>query len=131
MKAWINREIELEISCLFLVSDGTINMAQALQGVIVFSSNPLYQSMGAYAFLSAKLLSSQGSQTFPMWEVSVKYYLGFENARKQKREGTKIKELRDMATGRTDFTERDIAQRTTDIIFDFTSYLKDNGLIEE
>ena len=66
-----------------------------------------------------------------MWEVSVKYYLGFENARKQKREGTKIKELRDMATGRTDFTERDIAQRTTDIIFDFTSYLKDNGLIEE
>ena len=60
--------------------------------------------MGAYAFLSAKLLSSQGSQTFPMWEVSVKYYLGFENARKQKREGTKIKELRDMATGRTDFS---------------------------
>lgn len=86
MKAWINHEIELEISCLFPASDGTINMAQALQGVIVFSSNPLYQSMGAYAFLSAKLLSSQGSQTFPMWEVSVIYLFMNDFLRNEKTE---------------------------------------------
>lgn len=64
-----------------------------------------------------------------VWKI--KYYLGFENARKQQREGTKIKELRDMAAARQDFTERDIAQRTADMIFEFTSYLKENGLIEE
>lgn len=65
------------------------------------------------------------------FQDKIKYYLGFENARKQQREGTKIKELRDMAAARQDFTERDIAQRTADMIFEFTSYLKENGLIEE
>lgn len=65
------------------------------------------------------------------FQDKIKYYLGFENARKQKREGTKIKELRDMACDRIDFTERDIVQRTTDIIFEFTAYLKENDLIEE
>ena len=59
-----------------------------------------------------------------------KYYLGFENSRNQKREGTKIKELRDMATTRQDFDERDIVQRTADILFKFTSYLRENDLIE-
>ena len=72
MKSRINREIELEISCLLSASDGTIDMAQVLQGVIGFSSNLLYQGMGLTPFLSAKLLSFQGSRSFPVWEVSVK-----------------------------------------------------------
>lgn len=59
-----------------------------------------------------------------------KYYLGFENARGQKKEGTRIKELRDMAESRTDFTEKDIVQRTATIIFAFTQYLTQNGLTE-
>jgi len=39
--------------------------------VIGFSSNLLYQKSGLAPFLSAKLLSFQGSLAFPMWEVSV------------------------------------------------------------
>lgn len=41
----------------------------------------------------------------------VKYYTGFENNRKQKKEGTKIKELTDLAAKATDFTESDIVER--------------------
>jgi hypothetical protein len=36
-----------------------------------------------------------------------KYYVGFENARKQKKDGTKIRELRMLADTATDFTESD------------------------
>lgn len=39
--------------------------------MIGFSSNLLYQKNGLAPFLSAKLLSFQGSLAFPMWEVSV------------------------------------------------------------
>lgn len=44
-KSRINREIELEISCLLPASDGIIDMAQVLRGVIGFSSNLLYQGV--------------------------------------------------------------------------------------
>lgn len=58
-----------------------------------------------------------------------KYYNGYTNLRKQWKEGTKIKELRDIAETNTDFQEKDIVQRNTAIIFAFTEYLKDNDLI--
>lgn len=91
-------------------------------------SNPRsLEALGNKALLEKRINIRAADYKF---QDKIKYYLGFENARKQKREGTKIKELRDMAVSRTDFTERDIAQRTTDIIFEFTSYLKENGLIE-
>lgn len=92
-------------------------------------SNPRsLEALGNKALLEKRINIRAADYKF---QDKIKYYLGFENARKQKREGTKIKELRDMAVSRTDFTECDIAQRTTDIIFEFTSYLKENGLIEE
>ena len=51
-----------------------------------------------------------------------KYYIGFENSRKQMKEGTKIKELIDIASSHTDFTETDIVQRNTKIIAGFIDY---------
>ena len=60
-----------------------------------------------------------------------KYYVGFENARKQKKEGTKIKELTDLATTATDFTESDIVQRNAKMIFGFIEFMKTNGLLSE
>ncbi len=92
-------------------------------------SNPRsLEALGNKALLEKRINIRASDYKF---QDKIKYYLGFENARKQKREGTKIKELRDMASNRTDFTERDIVQRTTDIIFEFTTYLKENGLIGE
>lgn len=60
-----------------------------------------------------------------------KYYLGFENSRGQRKEGTRIKELKDLAENRTDFSEKDIVQRTAEIVFAFTQYLAYNGLTEK
>ena len=45
------------------------------------------------------------------------------------KEGTQIKELLDFANTRTDFQEKDIVQRTASIIFAFTEYLGQNGLV--
>ena len=59
-----------------------------------------------------------------------KYYIGFENNRGQKKGGTGIQELLDMANTLTDFTEADIKNRKEKIISTFISFLDDNGLIE-
>lgn len=61
----------------------------------------------------------------------VKYYKGFENMRKQMKEGTKIKELTDLADSVSDFTEADIVQRTSKIIFSFIEFMHKNGLLSE
>ena len=61
----------------------------------------------------------------------IKYYKGYQNLRKQWKEGTKIKELLTMADTMHDFTEKDIVQRNTNIIFSFTEYLKNNDLVQE
>ena len=58
-----------------------------------------------------------------------KYYIGFENSRKQMKEGTKIKELIDIASSHTDFTETDIVQRNAKIIAGFIDYLRENDLL--
>lgn len=60
----------------------------------------------------------------------VKYYTGFENARKQNLEGTKIKELLDIAVSHQDFTELDIVQRNAKIMQRFTEYLREYDLIQ-
>ena len=61
----------------------------------------------------------------------VKYYRGFENSRKQKKEGTKIKELTTIAENASDFTETDIVQRNAKIIFGFVEYMHLNGLLSD
>ena len=58
-----------------------------------------------------------------------KYYIGFSNPRKQMKEGTKIKELIDLANTASDFTESDIAQRTSKIISGFIGFMGYNGLL--
>ncbi len=56
---------------------------------------------------------------------------GFENARKQMKEGTSIHELISLAASNADFTESDIVQRNAKIIFGFIDYLHSNGLLNE
>ena len=61
----------------------------------------------------------------------IKYYNGYTNLRKQWKEGTRNKELLDLAKTVADFTEQDIVQRNAKIIYEFTTYMRDYGLIEE
>ncbi len=61
----------------------------------------------------------------------IKYYVGFENARKQKKEGTKIRELRKLAAIATDFTESDIVQRQAKMLFEFIEFMNSNQLLRD
>lgn len=61
----------------------------------------------------------------------VKYYIGFENSRKQKKAGTRIKELLELAENVSDFTESDIVQRNAKIIFNFIEFMHNNALLAE
>ena len=60
-----------------------------------------------------------------------RYYKGYVNTRNQKKEGTIIYELLNMASTRTDFEEKDIETRTEAMFDGFIDYLKMNDLIKE
>ncbi len=61
----------------------------------------------------------------------IKYYQGFINQRGQKKEGTDIFELTNLAEIKDDFTEKDILDRTDDIFSCFINYMSKYGLINE
>ena len=64
------------------------------------------------------------------FEDKQKYYLGFESQGKRK-EGTKVKELLDMANTKVDFSEDDILKRHANILDGFIDFLRNNNLIKE
>lgn len=92
-------------------------------------SNPRHvEALGNKALLEKRINIRASDYRF---SDKVKYYKGFENARKQMKEGTKIKELTDLADSIPDFTEADIVQRTSRIIFGFVEFMHNNGLLSE
>ena len=58
-----------------------------------------------------------------------KYYVGFVNGKKKKKEGTKILELRKLGEEKSDFTESDIISRNSNILNAFVEFLKSNDLL--
>jgi hypothetical protein len=58
-----------------------------------------------------------------------KYYVGFVNGKKKKKEGTKILELRKLGEEKSDFTESDIISRNSNILNAFVQFLKSNDLL--
>jgi uncharacterized protein with ParB-like and HNH nuclease domain len=84
------------------------------------------ESLGNKALLEKRINIRAADYRFA---DKVKYYLGFENSRKQKKEGTKIKELVDLATSASDFTETDIVQRKAKMLFKFQEFMGENGLL--
>lgn len=57
-----------------------------------------------------------------------KYYLGFTNIRNQKKEGTRVHELIELANTATDFSEDDIKARNAEIMNAFLDFLCQNTL---
>lgn len=84
------------------------------------------ESLGNKALLEKRINIRAADYRFA---DKVKYYLGFENSRKQKKEGTKIEELVDLATSASDFTETDIVQRKAKMLFKFQEFMGENGLL--
>ena len=90
-------------------------------------SNPRnIEALGNKALLEKRINIRASDYRFP---DKIKYYKGYENARKQWKEGTKIKELTDLADTMTDFNESDIVKRNANMIYEFTAYLKSNCLL--
>ena len=86
------------------------------------------ERLGNKAFLEKRINISASDYRF---EDKKKYYLGFENKRNQRREGTKIKELVDMAKSEDDFTEKDIENRNEKILSEFRAYMRSNALLND
>lgn len=59
----------------------------------------------------------------------VKYYIGYTTAKGDRKEGSHIQELLNMAVDNIDFTEADILSRNKRILDAFVDFLKDNDLI--
>lgn len=81
--------------------------------------------LGNKALLEKKINIRASDYRF---EDKVTYYRGFINRRGQKKEGTSISELLNLADSKTDFTEADIKNRNQTIIEAFLTFLKNNGL---
>ena len=63
------------------------------------------------------------------FEDKKKYYRGYTNSRGQVKEGTKVKELLNLADTMDDFNESNIVSRNNQIIDGFIEYLRINGLL--
>lgn len=85
------------------------------------------ESLGNKSILEKKINIRATDYRF---EDKKKYYLGFINSRKQKKGGTKVFELTEMAKTKADFTEANIIQREKSIMDAFISFLQANDLVE-
>lgn len=84
------------------------------------------ESIGNKALLEKRINIRASDYRF---EDKKKYYIGYENSRNQKKEGTSIKELLNLAYTANDFTEKDIIERKEKILISFISFLDVNNLI--
>jgi hypothetical protein len=85
------------------------------------------ESLGNKALLEKKINIRAADYKF---NDKKRYYLGFTNNRNQYKEGTKNKELIDLANSSDDFTESDIMQRHAKIISNFIGFLNSNELLK-
>jgi uncharacterized protein with ParB-like and HNH nuclease domain len=90
-------------------------------------NNKNLEALGNKVLLEKKINIRASDYRF---EDKVKYYKGYENSRKQKKEGTKIIELLDFANTKTDFVESDIEKRNNDILEGFIQFLKKQSLLK-
>ena len=85
------------------------------------------ESLGNKALLEKRINIGAADYRF---EDKKRYYLGFTK-RGQKKEGTKIHELTQLANTAADFTEVDILERNRSIMNSFIEFLRDNDLTAE
>lgn len=91
-------------------------------------SNPKnIESLGNKSLLEKGINISASDYRF---EDKRKYYLEYKNKRNQK-EGTQIKDLRDIAETKSDFTELDIKKRNIEIVDGFIEFMDINNLLDK
>lgn len=91
------------------------------------SNEKQLESLGNKILLEKKINIRAADYRF---EDKKKYYEGFVNNKGQKKEGSKIIELLNLAKSKNDYTDADITKRHDVIIDSFIEYLKLNNLIK-
>ena len=84
------------------------------------------ESLGNKALLEKRINIRASDYRF---SDKTKYYIGYTNTKGQVKDGTKIKELIDIASSKSDFTEKDIITRHNSIIDGFMQYLSAEELL--
>lgn len=84
------------------------------------------EALGNKALLEKRINIRASDYRF---EDKKKYYLGYQDKKGNTKEATKISELKDFAEKRTDFTETDIKERTSQILDAFIDYLDGEDLL--
>lgn len=92
------------------------------------SSSKKLESLGNKALLEKKINIRAADYRF---KDKKKYYEGFINDKGQKKEGTKIIELLNLAKTKADYTESDINNRDAQIVDGFIDFLNKNNLTTE
>jgi uncharacterized protein with ParB-like and HNH nuclease domain len=85
------------------------------------------ESLGNKAILEEKINIRASDYRFA---DKIKYYQGFTNDKGQFKQGTINAELLNLATSKSDFTEKDIENRNRKIIDGFILFLKENELLK-
>lgn len=85
------------------------------------------ESLGNKALLEKRINIRASDYRFA---DKIKYYNGYTNAKGQVKEGTRIKDLKDLAVSMNDFTETDIISRHDSIIDGFMQFLSDENLLK-
>ena len=85
------------------------------------------EKLGNKALLEKRINISASDYRF---EDKVKYYRGEIISKKGKKDKTINSELLSIAATKTDFTEKDILERTTSILSDFEKYMEANNLFK-
>lgn len=93
----------------------------------LLSNSNLLESLGNKSILEKKINIRASDYRF---EDKKKYYEGFTNDKGQRKEGSKITELQNLARNKSDFLEADINTRHDEIIDSFIVFLKQNDLLK-
>ena len=93
----------------------------------LLSNKENMESLGNKAILEKRINIRASDYRF---SDKKKYYIGYTNGRNQAKEGTKVKELTNLASLKTDFLENDIIERKNNIIEKFVEYLKAEDLLK-
>lgn len=91
------------------------------------SNNKNLEALGNKVLLEKKINIRASDYRFV---DKIKYYKGYENSRKQFKEGTKIIELLDMASSMTDYVESDIVKRNNEMLENFIQFLQEQNLLK-
>lgn len=92
------------------------------------SNTKFLEALGNKSLLEDKINIRASDYRF---SDKIKYYKGFTNDKGQKKGGSIISELLDLADTKTDFTEQDIIDRSEKIVNEFINFLKQKNLLKQ